>query len=249
MAWPIVIAGSTSIACFTPRSHATKASVRGFLREACRGDEPLRRDVESLLTFENDAQAFMEGSAFEIAPALLQPETLTPLIGQRLGPYEVGALLGAGGMGDVYRARDTTLGRDVAIKILPDVFTTDADRRARFEREARLLAALNHPHIGAIYGFEQREGIQGLVLELVEGQTLAERLRAGPLPMREAIDDCAADCGGAGRGARERNCPPRSEAGQHQDHARWSREGPRLRAGESGHRGITDDRGPCRRSQ
>ncbi len=90
-------------------------------------------------------------------------------------------------MGDVYRARDTLLGRDVAIKILPDVFTADADRRARFEREARLLAALNHPHIGAIYGFEQRDGIHGLVLELVEGQTLAERLRAGPLPVREAI--------------------------------------------------------------
>jgi serine/threonine-protein kinase len=158
-----------------------------FLREACRGDEPLRCDVESLLMFESDAQAFMQASAFEVAPSLIQPETTTPLVGQRLGPYEIGALLGAGGMGDVYRARDTTLGRDVAIKILPDVFTADANRRARFEREARLLATLNHPHIGAIYGFEQREGISGLVLELVEGQTLAERLRAGPLPVREAL--------------------------------------------------------------
>ena len=158
-----------------------------FLREACRDDEPLRRDVESLLTFESDAQAFMQASAFEVAPSLIQPETTTPLVGQRLGPYEIGALLGAGGMGDVFRARDTTLGRDVAIKILPDVFTADANRRARFEREARLLAALNHPHIGAIYGFEQREGIQGLVLELVEGHTLAERLREGPLPVREAM--------------------------------------------------------------
>ena len=158
-----------------------------FLREACRGDEPLRREVESLLTFESDAQAFMQASAFEIAPSLIPPETTTPLAGQRLGPYEIGALLGAGGMGDVYRARDTTLGRDVAIKILPDVFTADANRRARFEREARLLAALNHPHVGAIYGFEQRDGILGLVLELVEGQTLAARLRAGPLPVREAM--------------------------------------------------------------
>jgi Tol biopolymer transport system component len=90
-------------------------------------------------------------------------------------------------MGKVYRARDTDLGRDVAIKILPDAFTADPDRRARFEREARLLAALNHPHIGAIYGFEHREGIYGLVLELVEGETLAQRLRAGPLPIGEAL--------------------------------------------------------------
>ena len=160
---------------------------RTFLREACHGDELLRRDVESLLMLESDAQGFMEGTAFEIAPALLQPETATPLINQRLGPYEIGTLLGAGGMGDVYRARDTTLARDVAIKILPDVFTADATRRARFEREARMLAALNHPHIGAIYGVEQREGVQGLVLELVEGPTLAERLRVGPLPIPEAV--------------------------------------------------------------
>jgi len=90
-------------------------------------------------------------------------------------------------MGHVYRARDTKLGRDVAIKILPDVFTSDSDRRARFEREARLLAALNHPHIGAIYGFEDRDGVHALVLELIEGQTLAERLRAGPLSVDETL--------------------------------------------------------------
>src|SRR5712692_7463496 len=110
-----------------------------------------------------------------------------PLVGHRLGPYEIGSLIGSGGMGEVYRARDTVLDRHVAIKILPDAFTADPDRRARFEREARLLAALNHPHIGAIYGFEDREGIHALVLELVEGQTLAERLRAGALPVREAL--------------------------------------------------------------
>jgi serine/threonine protein kinase len=110
-----------------------------------------------------------------------------PLVGQRLGPYEIRSLLGAGGMGEVYRARDTRLGRDVAIKILPAGFTADADRRARFEREARVLAALNHPHIGGIYGLEHREDIHGLVLELVEGETLAETLSAGPVPVREAL--------------------------------------------------------------
>ena len=108
--------------------------------------------------------------------------------GQRLGPYEVVSAIGAGGMGEVYRARDTKLGRDVAIKILPDLFAGDADRLARFEREAQVLASLNHPNIAAIYGLE--EGLAGqagpagqaltptraLVMELVEGPTLAERI-------------------------------------------------------------------------
>jgi len=107
------------------------------------------------------------------------------LIGQRFGAYHVQALLGVGAMGEVYRAHDTRLGRDVALKVLPPDVTADRDRLARFEREARTLASLNHPHIGAIYGLEDGigdtgRGIQALVLELVEGETLAERLaRAG----------------------------------------------------------------------
>src|SRR5712692_1494719 len=88
--------------------------------------------------------------------------------GTKLGPYEIVAPLGAGGMGEVYRARDTKLGRHVALKLLPPLFTADADRVARFEREARLLASLNHPHIGAIYGFEDAGNVPALVLELVE---------------------------------------------------------------------------------
>jgi Tol biopolymer transport system component/tRNA A-37 threonylcarbamoyl transferase component Bud32 len=156
-----------------------------FLRDACQGDDVLRSEVESLLLFERDAEGFMQGSAFEIAAARIKPDA--PVSGERLGPYEIGALIGAGAMSDVYRARDTTLGRDVAIKVLPDVFTADVDRRSRFEREARVLASLNHPHIAAIYGFEQRDGIYALVLELVTGETLADRLRAGPLPIPEAL--------------------------------------------------------------
>jgi serine/threonine protein kinase/Tol biopolymer transport system component len=107
--------------------------------------------------------------------------------GTKLGPYEIVAPLGAGGMGEVYRARDTKLGRDVALKLLPPLFTADADRVARFEREARLLASLNHPHIGAIYGFEDGGTVPALVLELVEGDTLDDRLRRGPLPLSEAL--------------------------------------------------------------
>ena len=107
--------------------------------------------------------------------------------GTRIGPYEVLALLGAGGMGEVYRARDPRLGRDVALKVLPDSFTMDTERVARFRREAQVLAALNHPHIAAIHGLEDANGLQTLVLELVEGPTLADRLTDGPIPLDETL--------------------------------------------------------------
>src|ERR1700759_5217143 len=99
---------------------------------------------------------------------------LTP--GTRLGAYEILSALGAGGMGEVYRAHDTKLGRDVAIKILPQAFVSDPERIARFQREARTLASLNHPHIGTIYGIEERDGLTALVMELVEGEDLAQRI-------------------------------------------------------------------------
>lgn len=107
--------------------------------------------------------------------------------GARLGPYEIQAPLGAGGMGEVYRARDTKLRRDVAIKILPEIFTSNPERLARFEREARMLAALSHPHIGTIYGLEDADGVRALVLELVEGETLSEHLRRSSLPLMDAL--------------------------------------------------------------
>src|SRR5262245_15154800 len=103
--------------------------------------------------------------------------------GARLGPYEIVSAIGAGGMGEVYRARDTRLQRDVAIKVLPETFAADPDRLARFEREAQLLASLNHPHIGAIYGLEER----ALILELVDGETLEDRIKRGPIPIGEAL--------------------------------------------------------------
>ena len=107
--------------------------------------------------------------------------------GTRLGPHEIVVQIGTGGMGEVYRARDTKLNRDVALKVLPDAFTLDPDRLARFKREAQVLASLNHANIAAIYGFEESEGVQALVLELVEGPTLAERIAQGPLPLDEAL--------------------------------------------------------------
>ena len=114
---------------------------------------------------------------------------LTP--GTRLGAYEIVALLGAGGMGEVYRARDTRLGREVAIKALPDEFARDPERLGRFEREAKLLASLNHPNIGAIYGLEVVEGHRYLVLEFIEGETLSDLIARGPVPVGEAVELCA----------------------------------------------------------
>jgi serine/threonine-protein kinase len=108
--------------------------------------------------------------------------------GTRIGTYEILGSLGAGGMGEVYRARDTRLKRDVAIKVLPDGFATDAERLARFHREAELLASLNHPNIAAIYGLEHTDGVTALVLELIEGDTLADRLARGPMRLKESLD-------------------------------------------------------------
>src|SRR5205814_7906913 len=107
--------------------------------------------------------------------------------GTRLGPYEIVSALGAGGMGEVYRATDTTLGRQVAIKVLPEAFAQDTERLARFEREAKTLASLNHPHIAQIYGLEKSSGVQALVMELVEGEDLSQRIARGPIPLDEAL--------------------------------------------------------------
>src|SRR5262245_46018326 len=111
--------------------------------------------------------------------------SLTP--GARLGPYEITSPLGEGGMGIVFRARDTQLLRDVALKLLPAQFENDPQRLARFQREAQVLASLNHPNIAQIYGFQQTADSGAIVMELVEGETLADRLKRGPLPLPQVI--------------------------------------------------------------
>ena len=154
---------------------------QAFLDVECRGDADLRRQVELLLSKEQQAGSFLERPAMEDMTA-----TLTAggsLLGRELGPYRIVSPLGAGGMGEVYRAHDSKLGRDVAIKMLPQEFAHDPERLARFRREARTLASLNHPNIGAIYGLEESGDVDYLVLELVEGETLQ-----GPLPVEKALD-------------------------------------------------------------
>ena len=164
-----------------------------FVSEVCRGDEVLRRDVASRLAYADAASRFLESPALDIAAqALAGHRTLSA--GQRIGAYVITSSIGAGGMGEVYRARDSALGREVAIKVLPSIFSSDPERLARFEREARVLAALNHPNIATIHGVERVDsgaepaGIHAIVLELVEGDTLADRVATrGALPWSEAL--------------------------------------------------------------
>jgi eukaryotic-like serine/threonine-protein kinase len=157
-----------------------------FLADSCGGDAALEHDVQRLLDQPVSTGGFIE---FVGGPTLEQlgPDARRDLTGRQLGAYRVTSLLGRGGMGEVYRAHDSRLGRDVALKVLPIQFTADAERLARFEGEARMLAALNHPHIGAIFGLEDLAGLPALVLEFVDGETLAERLRRGPIALPEAL--------------------------------------------------------------
>ncbi len=129
--------------------------------------------------------------------------------GTRLGVYEVSALIGEGGMGQVWQATDTQLNRQVALKILPDAFAADPDRLARFTREAQILASLNHPNIAAIHGIEEAEGTRALVLELVEGPTLADRISKRPIPLDEALPIAKQIAEALEAGARARCHPPR----------------------------------------
>ena len=157
-----------------------------FLKDACGDYDGLRQEIESLLQYDAASAGFLERPA---APAAVGTVGAIPssMVNRQIGAYRMVALLGVGGMGEVYRAHDTKLGRDVAIKILPAHFTDEPERRARFAREARLLATLNHPHIGAIYGIEEADGVTALVLELVEGPTLSDRLERGRMQIREAL--------------------------------------------------------------
>ena len=175
-------------------AHAQPPDERAaFLADACPEDAALRGEVEALLNDPVSEDEFLRRPALAVAQ-IVSRIALEDMTERPLGGYHLKALLGAGGMGEVYRAHDPKLGRDVAIKVLPQEFTSDPDRLARFEREARMLAALNHPNICGIYGLEEVDGVRFLVLELVDGKTLAETVSertardAGTaLPVHEAL--------------------------------------------------------------
>jgi serine/threonine protein kinase/Tol biopolymer transport system component len=159
-----------------------------FLEDACAGDEELRVEVKALLGYETQAETFLEESAPEVTARALAERRAKSMIERVIGPYKILALLGAGGMGEVYRARDSRIGRDVAIKVLPPAIARDRDRLRRFEQEARAAGALNHPNILTIYDVGLDEGVPYLVCELLEGETLRDRLHEGALQRRKAVE-------------------------------------------------------------
>ena len=160
-----------------------------FLDDACAGNEILRKEVEKLLDSDKQEDSLMDSPALQAASEfLVQPPAsrLTP--GESIGPYKILSLLGAGGMGEVYRSNDTRIGREVAVKILPSHFSQDPDRLRRFEQEARAAGMLNHPNVVAIYDTGSKNGSPYLVTELLQGEGLDQKLRGHPLPVRKAID-------------------------------------------------------------
>ena len=159
-----------------------------FLAEACVEDEALRREVESLVRFHEQADNFIEAPALEVAAQLQAESQNYSLIGRQIGPYQILSLLGAGGAGEVYRAQDTRLDRQVAIKVLPTHLAQDTEALARFKREAKAVAALSHPNILAIHDFGMEQGVSYAVMELLEGETLRSRLRRSALPWRKAAE-------------------------------------------------------------
>ena len=141
--------------------------------------------------------------------------------GTRLGPYEIIAPLGAGGMGEVYRARDTRLDRIVAIKILPPHFADDAMRRQRFEREAKVISSLNHPNICTLHDIGRQDGVDFIVMEFLEGQSLAERLEKGPLPAAQVLQYGTQIASALDTGASQRSHSSRPQARQYHSDKIW----------------------------
>ncbi len=157
-----------------------------FLEKACGENAELRREVESLLAYDRQAQQLLDRPALELTAEKLAGEPPS-LVGRKLGPYQILGALGAGGMGEVYKARDTRLNRTVAIKVLPRHLSERADLQQRFEREARAIAVLNHPNICALHDIRREDGTNFLVMEYLEGETLSKRLKKGPLPTAEVL--------------------------------------------------------------
>ena len=159
-----------------------------LLDRACAGDAELRREVESLLASDQQDKDFIEAPALEVAAGLLAREQPQEQVGRQLSHYQIASLLGAGGMGEVYLAEDTRLGRKVALKLLPAAFTQDRERVRRFKKEAQAASALNHPNIPAIYDVGETDGLHFIAMEYVEGQTLRQLLHEGGLKVEPALE-------------------------------------------------------------
>src|SRR6476646_687003 len=159
-----------------------------FLDTACEGDEPLRRKVEALLSSREQAADFIETSAVGLATKIIQNGQTDLLIDRTFGHYKISERIGMGGMGDVYLATDITAGRKAALKLLPLRFTGDAERLKRFQQEARAVVGLNHPNILTVYEIGEDHSTHYIASELIEGETLRERLMRGRMEVGEAVD-------------------------------------------------------------
>lgn len=172
--------------------HSTLARERGqraaFLAQACAGDEPLLREVESLLSFHDRPDSFVETPASDLAAELLARRPRELETGQQVAYYRILSSLGAGGMGEVYLAEDTRLGRRIALKLLPAEFTKDADRVERFEQEARAASALNHPNIVTIHEIGRADSTNFIAIEFIDGVTLREHIAGREVELDDAID-------------------------------------------------------------
>src|SRR5205809_3219205 len=162
--------------------------VGAFLDTACKGDDVLRRKVETLLASHQRGGGFIETSVAGIATKIIQNGQADLLVGQTIGHYKISKRIGAGGMGDVYLATDMTAGRKAALKLLPTRFTSDAERLKRFQQEARALVGLNHPNILTVYEIGEDHSTHYIASELIEGETLRQRLMRGRMQLREAVD-------------------------------------------------------------
>src|SRR6516164_2973162 len=159
-----------------------------FLDESCHGDEDMRREVESLLTSHERAQNFIEIPAFKAAPEFVPNDTADALVGKLIGHYRIESLIGVGGMGEVYLARDERLGRKAALKLLPDSLTIDETELSRFKNEARTASALNHPNILTVYEIGAEGNVQFIATEFIEGVTLRAALASGRMSAQTALD-------------------------------------------------------------
>jgi serine/threonine-protein kinase len=166
-----------------------------FLNHACKSDAALRQEIDSLLASHERAGSFIESPAIEASPSLIVTNAADSILEQPIGPYRILSHLGSGGMGEVYLAQDARLGRKVALKILPDYFTTDEQRVKRFEQEAQAASALNHPNIITIYDIGEVEGRHFIATEYIEGQTLRQRIASHKFSLNEALDVAAQAAG------------------------------------------------------
>ena len=204
-----------------------------FLTEACGTDTELLHEVQSLLAETNKQRDFMERPAMEVEAESLSKQPAGALVGRFIAHYQMGPLVGTGGMAEVYRAHDTHLDRDVAIKVLLGSTCRDPETFGRFQREARLLASVTHPNIAAVYGFEQVDDQCALVMEMIEGETLSARIQREHLSIDEFLGFCNPDR----RGDRSRPCEryraSRSQAVEHSHHHRWNGQSPRFWSGQN----------------